>query len=238
MAGQLPPPPVQADSNSFVWVSWYSKLHDYLTKGGQILWSSINKAGSSLTDIQDHSHEILTGLQGGTTGEHYHLTAAQVSAVNGTASFGAFSDYTTQTATSNVSANLIKFNTTDFTHGVVLTNTTRITAGVAGLYNLQFSVQLSNTDTAIRDVSIWLRKNGNDIVGSTGVIAVPSSHGGSAGHILSGWNYPVRLAATEYIELVWSTGSTLVTIATYPASTNPTKPSTASVVATLSFVRA
>jgi len=76
MAGGLPPPPTRAEAGDFVWVAWYNQLNNYLSAGGSIDWSVINKAGSSIADLQQKGHDLLTGLQGGTTGEHYHLTSA------------------------------------------------------------------------------------------------------------------------------------------------------------------
>jgi len=153
--------------------------------------------------------------------------------------YGAFQDSTDQTATANT-ATVMTFNTTDFSNGVSVVTSggkaSRLTVAQAGIYNLQFSAQFDNTDTQEHDVSVWLRQNGTDIVGSTGFIGVPSSHGGISGHLIAGWNYFVKLNSTDYIEIYWSTPDTDVTIQAYPAGTSPTRPSTASVIATLSFV--
>jgi hypothetical protein len=83
-----------------------------------------------------------------------------------------------------------------------------------------------------------LRINGADVPGSTGFIAVVSTHGGIDGHGIIGWNYYVNLQAGQYIEIYWSTTNAAVTIQAYPASTGPVRPSTQSVVATMSFVSA
>ena len=153
--------------------------------------------------------------------------------------YGAFQDTTDQTATANT-ATVMTFNTTDFANGVSVVTSggkaSRLTVAQAGIYNLQFSAQFENSDTQEHDVSIWLRQNGTDIVGSTGLVGIPSSHGGISGHIISGWNYFVNLNATDYIEIYWSTPNTGVTIQAYAAGTSPTRPTTASIVATLSFV--
>lgn len=153
--------------------------------------------------------------------------------------YGAFQDSTDQTATANT-ATVMKFDTTDFANGVSVVTSggkaSRLTVEQAGIYNLQFSAQFDNIDTQEHDVSVWLRQNGTDIVGSTGFIGVPSSHGGISGHLISGWNYFVKLNSTDYIEIYWSTPDTDVTIQAYAAGTSPTRPSTASVVATLTFV--
>jgi hypothetical protein len=106
----------------------------------------------------------------------------------------------------------------------------------AGVYNLQWSGQFQNTDTQEHDISIWLRKNGTNITGSTGFSGVPSSHGGIDGHIIVGWNYFLELAANDYIEIYWSSPSTNVSLQFYAAGTSPTRPTTASVIATMNYI--
>ena len=151
--------------------------------------------------------------------------------------YGAFSSDQDQTTTANT-ATLMTLNTTDFSNGVSI-NTSKITVEYAGIYNLQFSVQLQNLDNAPQDVFIWLKQNGTDITGSTGLVGLPARK--SAGvpfHDIKGWNYFLSLNANDYVQIYWSTTDADVTIQTYPASGTPTKPSTASIVATLSFVSA
>jgi hypothetical protein len=127
-------------------------------------------------------------------------------------------------------------DTTDFSNGVSISSS-KITVANAGIYNLQFSVQLENTDNAPQDVFIWLKQNGVDITGSTGKIGIPARKApGDPFHGIYGWNYFVSMTAGQYIEIYWSTTNAAVTIQYYPASGSPTKPATQSVVATLSFV--
>lgn len=150
--------------------------------------------------------------------------------------YGAFSSDQDQTATVNT-ATLMTFNTTDFANDVSISSS-QITVVNAGIYNLQFSAQFQNTDTAFQDVYIWLRQNGVDIPGSTGFISVPNRHAGTDGHSIIGWNYFLNMAAGDYVEIYWSVPNAAVTIQHLAASGTPTKPSTQSVVATLSFVSA
>jgi len=149
--------------------------------------------------------------------------------------YGAFQDTVSHTVTANT-ANAMTFNTTDYSSNVSMVSGSRITIVYSGLYNLQFSTQFQNTDTALQDISIWLRINGTDVVGSTGYISVPNSHGGIAGHSINGWNFFVRLTAGQYVEIWWSTTHAGVTIQAYAAGTSPTRPSTASNVATMTYV--
>ena len=153
--------------------------------------------------------------------------------------YGAFSSSVDQTTTANT-ATLMTLNTTDFNNGVSISSS-KITVDYAGVYNLQFSTQFQNTDNQIQDISIWLRQNGTDIPGSTGIVSIPARKSASAGeeaHEIIGWNYYVSMNAGDYIQIYWSTTLDTVTIQAYPTSTGPTRPSTQSVVATLSFVSA
>jgi hypothetical protein len=150
--------------------------------------------------------------------------------------YGAFSSDQDQTTTANT-ATLMTLNTTDFTNGVTITSS-KITVVNAGIYNLQFSTQFANTNSNVQDVYIWLRQNGVDIPGSTGFVSIPGSHGGTDGHSIVGWNYFLSMAANDYVEIYWSVPNTSVSIQHLAASGSPTKPSTQSVVATMSFVSA
>jgi hypothetical protein len=162
--------------------------------------------------------------------------------------YGAFQDNTSQTVAAINTGTVMTFNTTDFSNGVSVVTSggkaSRITATTAGIYNFQWSGQFQNADNAQHDISVWIRKNGADIAGSTGYISIParkSAGAGNEGHGIFGWNYFISFNAGDYIELWWSTTNTQVTIETYPAVTTPpaaVKPFTASLVATMAFVSA
>ena len=154
--------------------------------------------------------------------------------------YGAFSSDQDQTTTSNT-ATLMTLNTTDFSNSVGLDIGSKIKATTPGIYNLQFSAQFQNTDNQIQDISIWLKQNGTDIVGSTGFVSIPARKSASAGeeaHEIIGWNYYVSMNANDYIQIYWSATLDTVSIQHYPTATGPVRPSTQSVVATLSFVSA
>jgi hypothetical protein len=151
--------------------------------------------------------------------------------------YGAFSSNLTQTTTANT-ATLMTMNTTDFTSNVTL-NSSNITVEYAGVYNLQFSAQLENSTNAPEDVYIWLRQNGVDIPGSTGVVGlVARKNPGDPSHDIKGWNYFLSMNARDNVSIHWSTTQNTVTIPFYAASGSPTKPATQSVVTTITFVSA
>jgi len=81
VANILPPPPVNDAPGSFTWLEWYRQLRNYVSTTGSVPWYIINFAGSNITDIINRDHGNLQGIQGGTAGERYHLTAAQVASI-------------------------------------------------------------------------------------------------------------------------------------------------------------
>ncbi|CAB5220383.1 hypothetical protein UFOVP238_40 [uncultured Caudovirales phage] len=146
--------------------------------------------------------------------------------------YGAFESTGTQTLAAINTAYAMTLNTTDGSNGVSVVSSSRVTFANAGVYNVQWSGQFQNTDTQDHDVKVWLRLNGTDITGSTGIVSVPSSHGGTAGHCIPSWNYVLTFAAGDYIEFYWSSDSTAVTLQSYTSGSSPATPSTASLLVT------
>jgi len=165
------------------------------------------------------------------------LAPSSAAAFADTAPHGSFQDSTDQTAASTTVAYPITFNTTDFSNGVYLSNSSRLNVRNAGIYNLQFSVQLENTDNAQHDVDIWFRKNGTNITASNSIFTVPARKSASIfGHVIAAINYFVELAVNDYVEIVWRTENIGVTLEQTAAQSSPTRPATPSVIATMQYV--
>ena len=81
MAVQLPPIPNNPITDTFVWRDWFFKVSQLLVQQASIAWSSIDFTGSNLLDIQTRQHNALQAVQGGLSGQYYHLTAAEHAAV-------------------------------------------------------------------------------------------------------------------------------------------------------------
>jgi len=148
---------------------------------------------------------------------------------------GGFSDDTDQTATINT-ATAVKMNTTDVDDGVDVVALTQITVSRRGIYNIQFSAQLVNTDTSEYNIDIWFAKNGSAIPNSNTVVTMPKKHGSGDGSLVAAWNLFVSLEKGEFVEIMWSTPSTFVSIQHIAAKTSPDRPATPSVIVTASFV--
>jgi hypothetical protein len=112
----------------------------------------------------------------------------------------------------------------------------KLKAEIAGVYNVQFSVQFVNTDGSIHDTDIWLRKNGTDVPDTNSQFSIPNRHGGVDGHLIAALNLFIDLAADEYVELMWGTADTSTTIQYIAAQTGPVRPATPSVIVTVDLV--
>lgn len=165
-------------------------------------------------------------------------TTVNISPTTGAPGYwGSFWDTTTQTAPAANTAYSITINSNDPTNnGVTITSGSRITFAHTGVYSITFSIQFSNSDAAIHDVNVWLRKNDSgstgDVADSDSKFSVPGKHSGTNGNLIGTVNFVLSLTAGDYIELIWTTSDTAVTLATFAAGTSPVTPQTPSVIVT------
>jgi hypothetical protein len=216
------------------------------TTGNVTLSGLLNVASGGTGQSSYIDGQLLIGNTTGNTLGKATLTAGNgIAITNGHASitiaserfYGAFADYTNQPLASTATGQVMTLNTTDIGgHGVSVVSSSRVTVTNAGTYNFQWSGQFRSTSAALEDVYVWIRINGTDVVGSNGLVSVPNKHAGVDGHTIAAWNYVLNLNANDYLELVWGGGSTALSLATYAAGASPTRPSTASVIATIQQV--
>lgn len=125
--------------------------------------------------------------------------------------YGSFYDTTTQSIPAPFTLQTIDIGSTSLSSGVTL-GTNQLVFNNAGVYNVQFSIQVTNNDPQAHEFYVWLGKNGFDISESTTIISVPSTHGGINGHIIASLNFFVQANAFDAIELRWTAESTTITI--------------------------
>ena len=151
--------------------------------------------------------------------------------------YGAFQDSTDQVAANTTTAYAITFDTTDFSNGVTLSNSSRLNVSQSGIYNVQFSIQFTNTTHASQDVDVWFRKNGTNIDKSNSRFGfAPRKGAGDPFHTIAAMNFFVSMNANDYVEIMWRTTDVGVSIEQYAAGTSPTRPAVPSAIVTLSFV--
>ena len=181
--------------------------------GGITISGSIGR----FTSITGSLSGSITGTASFATSASYALTSSFAS--NGVTNLGVgtFYDTTTQTILSGASASL-QLNTSVIQDGVIVASNSRITVSRTGIYNLQFSAQLSTPGGGSPDVHIWLRKNGINIANSnTGVVMQNSNQ-----KQVAAWNFVESLIAGDYLELVayLNGGSSVLFLAEAAGPTN------------------
>jgi hypothetical protein len=153
------------------------------------------------------------------------------------APYGSFQDSTNQVAANTTTAYAITFDTTDFSNGVTLSNSSRLNVSQSGIYNVQFSIQFKNTTNDTQDVDLWFRKNGTNIDNSNSRFGLgPRKSSGDPAHMIGALNFFVSLAANDYVQIMWRPSDVGVSIEHFAASSTPTRPAVPSTIVTLSFV--
>jgi hypothetical protein len=183
----------------------------------------------------------LTGyVYGNGTSPMTASTTIPIGSVN--LSYGAYQNSADQNLATANTATVVVFNTTDYQKNISRASN-QFTIANAGVYNVQFSLQLANTDAAEHAAIIWLRKNGTDIVGTASKFDVGKKHGTSDGYVIAAVNFYVDVAAGQYLELVIAADQVEngvtdgIYIEAYPAQTTPyAHPSIPSSVITITQV--
>ena len=153
------------------------------------------------------------------------------------APYGAFQDTTDQTAANTTTAYPITLNTTDYSNGVYVSNSSRINVRNYGIYNIQFSIQLKNTTNDGQDIDIWFRKNGTNVAASNSRFHINArKSSGDPSHLIASLNFFLELNANDYVEIMWRTTNVGVSLEHFDADTSPTRPSVPSVIVTVSYV--
>jgi hypothetical protein len=189
---------------------------------GDVVMKGLKKSSSTSDSIAIWINDTLTKAP--------YPTVAAVSQ----GYYGAFSDILDQTITSTTTAYPMNFRVTDLSNGVSVVNNNRVLFANAGVYNLQYSAQFTNSSTSTEvGVSVWIRKNGVDVTGSNGYIQLPKKGSGLNGETLPSWNFVLSLAAGDSIVWYWRADNIAASITAFPAGTSPTRPSTASTILTV-----
>lgn len=149
--------------------------------------------------------------------------------------YGQFIDTTTQSGSANTAYSM-KLNTTEFSNGVSLVNGSRIQPQYTGVYNIQFSAQLSNTTNDNIGYDIWLAYTGSNVSNSNTQVDIPKLAAGQLGKAVAAWNWMIPIQANDYVELKWSCNASTGEIFATGSQSNPTRPAIPSVICTVTQI--
>ena len=172
-----------------------------------------------------------------------NFTSALVGVVGLTsfsAPYGSFIDTSTVAAVPNVPTTvLLNGVNTNSSEVYIGTPTSRVYITNAGVYNYQFSVQVTNSAAQIHPLEVWIRQNGVDVPDSNSAAQLPVKRGSVNSESILAMNYLVHVEAGDYIELIWLSDDAAVSLSTVPASVvAPIHPRAPAVIITVTFVSA
>jgi hypothetical protein len=117
-------------------------------------------------------------------------------------------------------------------NGVSVQFSSHIVVARTGTYNIQFSAQLTKTDSGNDVMDIWLRKNGVDVPLSNSEITITASL-----RQVATSNYIIDLAAGDYVELMYSSADIATRILAIAPQTNPVRPAGPSITVAITQVQ-
>jgi hypothetical protein len=167
------------------------------------------------------------------------LAPSSDSAETDTAPYGCFTNNTDQVSPSVGSTATVTLDTTETANGVYrdLVNTSRIYVRNAGVYSVQFSVQLVNKDNAPQYADIWFRLNGTDVPRSASRFDIPARKSSTEwGHVVGTVNTFITMTANQYVEIAGTTSSTLVALEHYDADVTIPQPAIPSAIVTVQYI--
>ena len=113
----------------------------------------------------------------------------------------------------------LQFGTTVLSNGISITgvNNTDITFSNPGIYNIQFSVQVTCNTPQAHLFYLWLCVNGSPVADSNSVTTVHGTHGGNNGHLILELNFILVATAGMKAQLCWTADNTAIKVETIPS---------------------
>jgi len=108
-----------------------------------------------------------------------------------------------QNSTATNTEYIMTVNNTIFARDIVVVDNSKFKVSQAGIYNLQFSAQVYNSDGGggTAAIEIWLKKNGNTVSNTGTRYSVTPNHP----YVVSSLNFFVEMAVDDYLQLAWDT---------------------------------
>lgn len=130
--------------------------------------------------------------------------------------YGEFSKTTTQTPAAINTAYALTFDNTEIANGVSIGGTTsHIIVDQAGLYNIACSVQITSTNSSQKSIWVWIKLNGTTNIANSARLASITLNNG---YLVITLNEVYSLAANDFIEIMYASDSTNISIATVAAT--------------------
>jgi hypothetical protein len=164
-------------------------------------------------------------------GTGVNIVNGTLNASTGLLNYGFFTDGTQTNPVANA-INTITFSTTGPANGISIVAGTQLTVVNAGVYTKMFTLIVNKTSGGTSSMSVWLRLNGVDVVGSRQDLELTNT----LSQIFTSGNFTLNIPAGGNIQMCWSSADTTVALAALPAAVTPTRPTGDSVKITLTRI--
>jgi hypothetical protein len=153
------------------------------------------------------------------------------------APYGQFANNTDQSAPSAGSSAVVLWDETTIANGMYLSNSTRINVRNGGVYDVSFSLQLSNSTNDNQHADVWVRINGVDLVNSGRRFGIgPRKSTGDPSAVIASMNKYVNLSAGDYIEIAGAVSDVGVTLEHFAADTGIPRPAIPAAIIDIQYI--
>ena len=123
--------------------------------------------------------------------------------------YGEFTKTTDQTPALTNTAYALTFDNTETAEGISIGSpASQIVVVQSGLYQFDATIQISSQNSNAKNIWIWFRKNGTDIANSARLVTININNG----YVPVGLAEFFSLAANDYIELMFASNDTGITV--------------------------
>jgi|688.fasta_scaffold11230_6 hypothetical protein len=137
-------------------------------------------------------------------------------------------DTGTYTLTTPMAEEKMQYGVVTLSNGITISgpNNTDIVFAQSGLYNLQFSAQVTCGTPQAHLFYVWLCKNSTPVQDTCSVYTIHGTHGGNNGHMIAALNFFIQAAAGENFQLCWTADDAAIKLETIapPLATIPQSP--------------
>jgi len=185
-------------------------------------------------DISDADFDTLEGIDTTQTiQQQFDAIEAQIGNIGASYWLSAY-DTTTQTNPVGNTPRVMTWNSSDPASNGITAGTASGSIKVLNtdVYNIQFSVEIKKENSNTSNLTIWLRKNGSDVSSTASEWDITGNN-----FYTIGWNFVLPLVANDYVQLMWASSDTGMTLYYQAAQTSPyAHPAIPSVIITVTNV--
>jgi hypothetical protein len=192
--------------------------------------SNATVIGGNLLITFSNSSAIWAGNVVGPQGIQGNVGPAGNTFIGG--DYGSFYDITTQTISNIALAYKVPIGNTSISSGVSISNS-NIVVTTSGVYDIQYSIQFTNTDNANHDIDVWVRINNINLPDSNSRFTIHSRNsnpGGAVGKLIAVTPIVTSLNASDTVQIMWATDDIGIAITTFAEQTSPIRPKTPGVI--------